>query len=261
MKKLILIGGVAVVMFAVSASLSYILKQGQHQPEKEGSSASADKDKEKDKTSKITPTQAPKKTETTPPPTTPPQAALRPPYNPAAEEILRLQTQLKDSQARVDAEEKRLTTRKKMLELIQEDIRKERGGIDGLRKELNEHLKIIDEKFSALDRKMAELDKKNLKYEQQFKANQKVLTEIDTVEQDRVKQMAAIYDSMEAEKAAQILQQMADSGNMDTAVKVLASMRERQAARVLGELQDRALAAEMFDKLKVLKKPSTAPPK
>ena len=49
---------------------------------------------------------------------------------------------------------------------------------------------------------------------------------------------------------------MVDSGKMDTAVKILATMRERQAARILALLEDRTMAVQVLDRLKGLKRPA-----
>ena len=59
------------------------------------------------------------------------------------------------------------------------------------------------------------------------------MTELEGDEKDNIKKMAGMYDSMPPEGAAKILQEMSDSGSMDTAVKLLAMMKERQAAKVL----------------------------
>ena len=45
--------------------------------------------------------------------------------------------------------------------------------------------------------------------------------------------MAGIYDKMDPEAAAQSIQQMAEKGKIDTAVTILANMRDRQAANLL----------------------------
>ena len=90
----------------------------------------------------------------------------------------------------------------------------------------------------------------------QVKEIKRSMTEFEGVEQERVKQMAAMYDAMAPENAAKIMQQLADTGQIETAVKVLATMKERQAARVLAELPDPSMAATLLDKMRTLKKPS-----
>ena len=103
---------------------------------------------------------------------------------------------------------------------------------------------------------MSDLDQKKQEGIDQVKEIKRSMTEFEGVEQERVKQMAAMYDAMAPENAAKIMQQLADTGQIETAVKVLATMKERQAARVLAELPDPSMAATLLDKMRTLKKPS-----
>ncbi len=70
--------------------------------------------------------------------------------------------------------------------------------------------------------------------------------------------MATISDSMPADETARLLEQLAGSGEMEAAVKLLGQMKVRRAAVVLAEMTDVALAARLIDKLRGLKRP--APP-
>ena len=69
--------------------------------------------------------------------------------------------------------------------------------------------------------------------------------------------MAAVYDAMPPENAAKIMQQLADTGKMETAVKLLSQMKETKAAKVLAEMSDPALAAQMTEKVRGVKRAST----
>lgn len=101
----------------------------------------------------------------------------------------------------------------------------------------------ISAKAGEIDTKIAEIQKKQ--------------ADLDAIERKNIDKMAAMYDTMAPESAAKIVQQMADSGKLDTAVKILAQMKDRQAARVLAELTDVTLAAQLLDKLRLFKR--TAP--
>ncbi len=65
---------------------------------------------------------------------------------------------------------------------------------------------------------------------------------------------------MPSDSAGKILETLGNSGSMDVAVKILGTMRDRQAAKVLAEMKDQQLAAEMVQALRGLKKPGTAVP-
>jgi hypothetical protein len=57
-----------------------------------------------------------------------------------------------------------------------------------------------------------------------------------------------------------MLKQMAESGRLETAAKILSLMKDRNSARVLAELSDPALAAQLLDKMRGIKAASTSPP-
>ena len=76
-------------------------------------------------------------------------------------------------------------------------------------------------------------------------------------EQENLKKMSLMYNSMPAESAAKIMKSLADTGKMDTAVKVLGMMQEKQAAKVLAELGDATLAVQLLERLKGLRRPAT----
>ena len=86
------------------------------------------------------------------------------------------------------------------------------------------------------------------------------LLKVEEVENGNVQKMAEMINSMESGSAAKILQQLADTGKMDTAVKLLRMMKDRQAAKVLAEMSDPALAAQLLARMQEVK-PIPAPNK
>lgn len=183
---------------------------------------------------------------------TSPPAALHPTYAPGVEETVRLASSLRDRAALVREREDQLATRHRQLELVIEHIRSERTAIDDLRGQLEAALKGAEDHMSEVQRQRAELDIKQQNIDGR-------VTEMQGHEKDNIKKMASMYDSMAAESAAKIIQHMADGGTMDTAVKLLSSMKERQAAKVLAEMSDPSLAAQLSERLKDLKHLRPAP--
>jgi flagellar motility protein MotE (MotC chaperone) len=86
------------------------------------------------------------------------------------------------------------------------------------------------------------------------------LIEMDKAESANVQKIAEKINLMQPEAAAKLIQQLADTGKMDTAVKMLGDMKDRQAAKILSEMTDPGLAAQLVDKLKSLR-PASAKPK
>ena len=253
MKKMLVFGLTAVVLFGLSATASWFLRQ-QKKPQGEheaahGEPAPAD-------------AEAPHKSsmdglaEFSAAGTGRERPAARPPFTVGAEEAVQLANSLRDRLGSVREREARLAARQKQFELIYKDIQAERGAIDELRKQVSAEGKAVESQLTALEQKHAELEQQQQKTTTQLSDLEKNVVQLEGLEQGNLKKIADMYDSMAPESAAKILQQLAETGKMDTAVKMLGLMKERQAAKVLAELSDPALAAQLLDKLKDLKRPA-----
>ena len=99
-------------------------------------------------------------------------------------------------------------------------------------------------------------ESKNSKASQELKNR---TTTIDKEDNDSLKKMAPFYNSMSPESAAKILKQFADTGKIETAAKILMMMQGKQGSKVLDELKDQVLAAQLLDVLKRLRSPSATP--
>lgn len=259
MKKSLGFGILTILLFAVSASVSWFL-QGPKIP-------SGDLTPTR-KTSPPKITERPSRPQTTPeaqaqpPGEPPPRSVARPPYTPGTDDAVQLAASLRERLAAVREKEDKLAAQQKNLELVYQDIRGERGAIDELRKQVTEELKAVQGKMSDVERERAKAEEKRQETDQKVSEMQKNLFELEGVERDNIRKMAETFDSMAPESAAKILQSLADTARMDTAVKVLGQMKERQAAKVLAELSTTtpdgaALAAQLLEKLKGFKRPSS----
>jgi flagellar motility protein MotE (MotC chaperone) len=175
----------------------------------------------------------------------PDRPVFRPKTNAATEEAGQLSAQLREQQAAVKDRENRLDRRQSQIDLVLQDIRAERATVDKVRKQVAEELRLLVEKITELEQKQTAV-----------KATKPA--EVDPAdERKNLDRMAQMYESMPAENAARILQQMADMGKLDTAVRILSQMKERQAAKVLAEISDPALAAQMLDRMRGVKRGAT----
>src|SRR5262249_17939596 len=138
---------------------------------------------------------------------------------------------LRDRLGTVREKEKKLADRERQLELIAKDIRGERTAIDELRKQVGEELKAVTEKMSAVERRQDEVRQQRQDMSKHVDEMQKRLLELEGVEKKNFDKMATMYDSMEPAAAAKIMQHLADSGKIETAVKLLGQMKERNAAK------------------------------
>jgi flagellar motility protein MotE (MotC chaperone) len=82
-------------------------------------------------------------------------------------------------------------------------------------------------------------------------------TEADETEKANIARIAALADQMPADTMAGIIQQLADSGKTDTAVKVLLGMKDRTAAKVLAAITDPTIPPLLVERMQTMKR--TAP--
>ncbi len=260
MKKLLIIGATSLVLFGASAAASYFWQQNQKSNQPPQKAEKTDPASHKTGETPVPPSSA-SGTGVSPVPDREfaPRAAVRPAYNPGTEEIARMTNELRTRLAAVREREEQLTSRKKQVELIQEDIRGERSSLDELRSQVKAELDTLNEAIQGVEKQRSSLDEERQKMSKNTQDMESRIVQMQKEEQDNLKKMSGMYNSMSPESAAKILQNLADTGKMDTAVKVLSLMQDRKAAQVLAELSgsDGGLAAQLIEKLKGIRR---APP-
>jgi flagellar motility protein MotE (MotC chaperone) len=245
MNRLLLVGLASLALFGVSVGVSFYLQQQQQQAHEQPQ---------------------PKAAPGAPAPhgpapgghasgaEEPPRAAVRPPYNAGAEEAARLTAELRSRLAAARENERQTAARKKQLDLIQQDLRDERAAIDDLRKQAKKELDAVNKALAELERQRAAAAAEPRRAEKSG-AGPEVRPPLPAKEQqDNLKKMGVMYSTMPPESAAKILRSLSDTGKMDLAAQLLALMQERQAAKVLTELNDPVLAAQLLERLKVLRR-------
>jgi flagellar motility protein MotE (MotC chaperone) len=253
MKQLFILFGVAVVLFGISAALSWYLGKSRVPPA-ETELAQGKSAKKKELQAEQEPRPESRSGE-------PLRTVERPPYTGGTDDAVQLAGQLRERLAAVREKEAKLVAQQKDLELVYQDIRGERSGLEELRKQLAGELRAVEDKMAAVERRFTESQQKLQEEAKTVRELQKNLLELKGVEQVNVKKMAEMYDTMDPERGARILEQLSNTGKMDTAVEVLAGMRERQAAKVLAALPpDSGLAAQFLERLKGFKRPSKTEP-
>ena len=74
-------------------------------------------------------------------------------------------------------------------------------------------------------------------------------------EEKNLKHTAEIYDAMDAEAAAEIIQNMCTNQQDEDAAKILHFMKERAVAKLLAAIPDPALVADLCRKMKRIREP------
>ncbi len=224
MKNFLILGLLALLLFSVSAALSLWLNQSK-QPDQ-----AAEKDKDKDKTAKGPKSGDPKES-------TEPKAA--PKVDPPAAGPEAAAKTTRESEAK-------LKLRAEQLELVVRDLQTQREATEAALRAVMTELKNVSTETTKLDSLVKDLQQKKVDFEAGEKVN--------------ITKIAAMYDAMTPEAAAPILKQMADTGKLEMAAKILVQMKERNAARVLEAMGDPALALQILEKMRGLRAtPAPAP--
>lgn len=250
MKKLLIVGLTSAVLFGVSGTASWYLQyQQQHEhPAPSTKTLMTGTKSDTPHTSTTTGSHADE----------PMVPAVRPTDNPGADEIARLTAELRTRVAAARENERLTAARKKELELIQQDLHGERAAIDDLQKQVKKELESVHAALAEMEKQGASVKNDQGKVNKAAQDLESQSLRLQKEEQDNLKKMSLMYNNMPPESAAKIMRSLADTGKMDTAVKVLGMMQEKQAAKVLAELGDAGLAVQMLERLKGLRKPGAS---
>lgn len=255
MKKVILLGGLTLVLFALSAAASWYLK-GLKPPSTTDSAkdgkASAEKVAEKVKDVPLDKEMANLSVQ----PINPLRSAVRPDFVGPADEAVAVAERLRQQNTIIREKEAKLADRQKSMELVYGDVKSERSTVDEMRKQVGEELKAVEEKMLAVERKRTEAEKEFQKSKADLDARLKDKIEMVAEEEVNFKKIAETMDQTEPEIAAKILEKWSE-GKIDIAVKILAQMKERNAAKVIAAIppDKLALAAELLEKMQHYKRP------
>ncbi|MDB5312215.1 MAG: hypothetical protein JWO38_6417 [Gemmataceae bacterium] len=222
MKQYVILGLVALGLFAVSAALSVWLNRA-HTPAEEkppGEAAAAKKG-------------GPKEAE---------PGEKGPAPRPVSKSDAHDPSPAGDTAA-LRGREERLERRQAQTDLILRDLQSEREAVDALMRQVTAEVKEAATRPPEPEPKAA---------------GPKKDADAEAAERKNIDQLARLYDAMAADSAAPILKQMADSGRLDTAVRILAQMKERQAAQVLAAMSDPSLAAQITEKVRQMRRAAPA---
>lgn len=209
-----------------------------------------------------------------------PPVAVRPPYVEGADEASQLVVSLNQRLRATHEKERRLLDRQEALKLIFADIRSEQADLNKLHQEIGDELSKSSEsvresmKEAQSERDLLRQELESLRApptpaapsstevkspnasdppnsKQTDAASVPLPNDTLTSDPATLKRMGAIYDAMPADVVAEVLQQLNKDGRQAAAVQILQSMKDRQAAKVLGNIgtADAAQAASLTQKL------------
>lgn len=144
--------------------------------------------------------------------------------------------------------------RRLQVDVVAADMSGQMQDYDTLLKRVNAEMKVLLKEQQDLEARAAEvkqIEDRTAKTAADIKKGQ---LEMDETERANIARIAALADQMPAEATAGLLQQLADSGKTDTAVKVLAGMKERAAAKVLTAFTDPTVPPLLIERMQKLKR-------
>jgi len=177
----------------------------------------------------------------------------------SVEELLRYGMGVKERETQVKAQEELLQKRRVQHQLAQADIEGERKEIDGLRVQVADQLKHAEQLIAKLKEVRSQFLQDQAEAADEMKQIKHERVEIDEEHMDNTKRLSQWIQSMDPEKAAEVLKSMANDGpqQQEVAVQILRNLEEREAAKILSAIDDPKLVQQLIEKFRNLKRPPT----
>jgi len=251
MSRMIVLLSVVILLFGLAAGGSWYLQSMQNK-EKEGEAPKAEEKPAK--------SHAPGKNASFEGPA---KSLIRPAATNDTERLTQLASALQQQKDQLELRTKEIGVREKQMDIVHAEIKKEHKKLEALRKEIQVELANVQEKLDLLDKRTAD-GNATIKTIAAAKAElAEKVTEYDTQELANIKAQIKTFEKMDPEAAASVITEMSNSGKLDTAVKILAQMRDRQAAAIFAELakDDTKLPSQIFGRMLTLRQPPVIAPK
>lgn len=172
------------------------------------------------------------------------------------EEVFRYTTLFREQEEALRRQKDLMEQRQHRLQLMEEDMRRARLELEGLRQETSAALKQGEALLQRVqvERQKTEAIRKEAKETatQATPTSDKSPTES---EQSNIKQISRWFQNMPSERAAAYLQQLADDGKMHSAVQLLGNIEERDAAKILAAMSDTGLVVQLTEEFRAMKRP------
>ena len=163
---------------------------------------------------------------------------------------LDLMNSIIQSEKKLQEKEERLKKEEKRISLLREDLERERTELESFSKKIDSKINEAKEATNLLKLEK-EAVKKEVKELSMYE--NRLGKKVGDLASDEVKQqvngLKDMFRTMEPVKAAAILKEYADRGNMNLVANLLDSLEDRQQAKIIAELDSPTLTAEIMDTL------------
>ncbi len=249
MKAILSAGIVGVVLFAISASVSWYLqnqKAAQLVAENENQEEPEDQP-DPEELAGIPPIGKGIAKEKQLP------VAMRPDVPLSVEAVLQLSDSIRKKEQDLIAREKAIEKSEQNIKLLFEDLKIERAEVTAMLEGIEAKLHLAQDSVSTLRHENQSLASKTqeltkLKQQQDQQKKKSGVEELDEIDK-RVKIAKNWFETIDDEQAASWIRQLADNGDLQFAVRLLKSVKERKAARVFEALNDPEFAHQILQAL------------
>lgn len=130
---------------------------------------------------------------------------------------------------------------------------------DKLLKRVSVEMKVLAAEQQQIDEKLAEVKQVEASTAKSAADIKKKQADAEAAEEDNLLRIAGLFDLMQPEEAAAQVQAWADSGQTDTAVKVLLKMKQAKATKVMSAVADKSAKEAIYARMKSIPAKSSGP--
>ncbi|MEZ6113631.1 MAG: hypothetical protein R3C99_21860 [Pirellulaceae bacterium] len=180
--------------------------------------------------------------------------AVRPrPINP--EEIVRYGLTIRNREEAIKQREEALERERMQLQLVVEDIRTEQRELEAIQGEIQSKVNAAEKLITEIANQRQQFTDERTDAQDELDKIKKAQIEYKSLEADNLKRMSAWFQNMDPAKAAELLREMSNNGQMTMVVQLLGNFEEREAAKILAEMEDKNLVTQLAEQYRGLKRP------
>lgn len=172
------------------------------------------------------------------------------------EDILRNAMSLKAREEKLVQRERAAEQEEVRLGLVQSDLQGEQVTIETLSSDVKSQIESANQLLARIYDEKSALDRERLNNAEEAKKFEETKTEMNSLEQQNLKQLSTWIQGMDADSASAFILELANNGKMDVAVQMLANFEEREASKILAALNNPKLMAELAEKFRTLQRPT-----
>ena len=172
----------------------------------------------------------------------------------SAEEMFRLSTATKAKREQLQQYEERLREHKLRIKAADADTKSAQREVEGTLQQVRSLMDAIETLLAETKLSIGELQKERVETNRKADDLKKLETEAGAGVEADEKNFAEILQGMAPAEAAETIKEIANNGRMDFAIRLLKKMEERIASKILAEIGDPQLVAEIASRFTDLPK-------